>query len=56
MNRMPPAPATSTNTKVLAPIGEGGGWFSMVSEITTAVAAVPIPHYSQGDKFLYICR
>jgi len=39
--------------QVRTPIGEGGGWFSMVSEITTAV---PIPHCSQGDKFLYIWR
>jgi len=31
------------NTKALAPIGEGGGWFGRVSEVTTAVVAVPIP-------------
>jgi len=43
----------NTNTKALAHIGEGGGWFSGVSEVTTTVVAVPIPFHSHGNKLSY---
>ena len=31
-------------------IGEGGGWLSRISEITTPVVAVPTPLCSHGDN------
>ena len=44
----------NTNTKALARIGEGGGWFGGVSEVTTTVVAVPIPFHSMGISCLIL--